>query len=115
MYYAEYENKKTEISNAKKIGSISTGSMESERDFALFLCIVFWTFAGIWLFVILCCYHKISLVIHVIKAAARFINNNICVLFVPLYQVLIGIVIFLIWITGQLFIYTSGVVPVNKL
>ena len=113
MYYKEYTSKKDEITEAKKVGNISTGSLESERDFACFLCIVCWSFAGVWLFVILCCYHKISLVIHVIKAAARFINNNICVLFVPLFQVLIGLVIFIIWLLGQVFIYTSGTLQKN--
>ena len=119
IYYKEYDDKKKEITEANSASNnnsvtIDTDNLESERDWAQFFCICFWTFAGIWFFVILCCYHKISLIIHVIKAAARFINNNICVLFVPLYQLLIGIVVFTIWSTGLVFVYTSGDITKNS-
>ena len=115
IFYDGYEKKRKEISEAKALASsIDTSSMETDRNWDCFFFIVFWTFAFIWFCVILCCYHKISLIIHIIKASSRFINNNILVIFVPIFQVVIGIVIFIIWCVILVFVYTIGTIKRNS-
>jgi len=47
-------------------------------------------------------------VICIIKATARFINDNICILFVPIINTLIAVVWIGIWIIGCVYIYSNG-------
>jgi len=54
------------------------------------------------------------MVIAVIKEAARFINNNLCVLFVPLINTCIGLAIFVMWFVGVVFLYTTGTITKNS-
>lgn len=69
---------------------------------------IFWITAGIELCFIICCYHKISLIIAIIKTAAEFMRDVLAILLVPLINTLVGAGIIAIWIVGTIYLYSVG-------
>lgn len=58
----------------------------------------------------LCNYQRIQLVICIIKATGRFINNNILILFVPVINTIFAIGWFVFYFVGLIYLYSVGTV-----
>lgn len=69
---------------------------------------IFWITAGIELCFIICCYHKISLIIAIIKTAAEFMRDVMAILLVPIFNTFAGAGILAIWIVGTIYLFSVG-------
>lgn len=77
-------------------------------------CAVLWFCAFVFTCMVLCNFQKIRLVVCIIKATARFINENIIILFVPIINTLIAAVWIGLWIFGSIYIYANGTMSKNE-
>lgn len=74
---------------------------------------IFWILGGLMLCLIICCYHRISLVIAIIKTTAEFLKDVMAILFVPLVNTVVGAGILAIWIVGTIYLYSVGDISKN--
>lgn len=119
FWYDYYNKMNIKIQNMETIGasagmsSVDTSNESLERTLALIAAITSWTMCGLWMCVICCCYHKINLIIHIIKASARFINSNLCILLVPIFNTLAAMCAFVLWSAATIYLYSCGTFAVN--
>jgi len=73
-----------------------------------------WFFGIIFFFMVCCYFHRIRLVISIVEASARFINNNLCILLVPLVNTLFALCWVVIWIASMIYLYSVGTVSKNE-
>ena len=69
---------------------------------------IFWISAGFMGCFICCCYHKIALVIAIIKTTSEFVGENIYVMMVPLINTIVAAGFCAIWIVGTIYLYSVG-------
>jgi hypothetical protein len=72
-----------------------------------------WLTALIYSCLVLCNYQKIRLVVCIIKATARFMNENVMILFVPILNTLLAASFIFIWIIGIVYLYSVGTFEKN--
>ena len=68
----------------------------------------FWVLGGIMGCFVLCCYHKIKLVIAIIKTTSEFMAETLTVLFVPIINTFISGCFAAIWIVGTIYLFSVG-------
>lgn len=74
----------------------------------LVLAILFWSFDGLFLLLIFCCYDEIQSALAVITAAAVFVFSNFFVLLVPIIAIVISCGLIAYFIATLVFIYSIG-------
>eukprot|EP00826_Nyctotherus_ovalis_P013994 TRINITY_DN1385_c0_g1_i1.p1 TRINITY_DN1385_c0_g1~~TRINITY_DN1385_c0_g1_i1.p1 ORF type:complete len:477 (-),score=108.79 TRINITY_DN1385_c0_g1_i1:582-1952(-) len=74
----------------------------------LVLAILFWSFDGLFLLMIFCCYDDIQTALAVITAAARFVFSNFFILLVPIIAIIVTCAYIAYWIATIVFIYSIG-------
>jgi len=94
-------------------GTADTGDDEWTRNWCYVGCGFAWFFALIFTCLVLCNFHRIRLVICIVKASGRFINNNIMILFVPIINTIIAVAWFFFWFVGIIYLYSVGKVSKN--
>jgi hypothetical protein len=72
-----------------------------------------WLTAFIYTCLFLCNYQKIRLVVCIIKATARFMNENVMILFSPIVNTLLAAIFIFIWIIGIVYLYSVGTFEKN--
>lgn len=86
---------------------------EYNRNWCYAGCGVLWLLAFIFSCIVCCNYHKIQLIIAIIKAASRFVTDNLCMLATPVINTLIAIALVTMWIIGIIFLYSVGTITKN--
>jgi hypothetical protein len=94
----------------------TTANVDDETNKLYFWYIMMgavWLTALIYTCLVLCNYQKIRLVVCIIKATARFMNENIMILFVPIVNTLLAASFIFIWIIGIVYLYSVGTFEKN--
>jgi hypothetical protein len=87
------------------------GATKQSRKFIVLLKVfayIFWITGGFMVCFILCCYHKISLVIAIIKTTSEFVGENCYVLFVPVFNTFAAAGFSAVWIVGTVYLFAVG-------
>lgn len=81
---------------------------DGDRTNYLVLAILFWSFAGLFLLLIFCCYDEIQVALEVITVAARFVFSNFFILLTPIITMVVtcGYIAFII--ATMIYIYSIG-------
>lgn len=106
--WAKY--KQTEVDEVEK-ASGSSDTVETSKNLVILLKVfayIFFITGGAMACFIICCYHKISLVIAIIKATAEFVAEVMSILFVPIINSLFAMAFSAIWIVGTLYLFAVG-------
>merc|ERR1711976_282151 len=90
-----------------------TSDDEWNRNWMYVFAGIIWFFALIFTCVVCYNFQRIRLIIGVIKASARFINDNMLMLLVPVYNVLVTLALLACWICGVIYLYSVGTVSQN--
>lgn len=99
----------TNASNAISGSNSDTTTSETLYIFA----IIFWVVDGISLLVLCCIYHKINIVIAVLKAGADYMKQVPTALLVPPLLTLVVVAFFAYWIAAFICLFASGAAFVN--
>jgi len=99
-YQTDIDNANTAATNASTSTTTVTADTSDDewtRNWCYVAAGVLWFFALVFTCCVLCNFHRIRLIINIIKASARFINNNLMILFVPVINTLIALGWFVLW------------------
>lgn len=69
---------------------------------------VLWGLAGLVFLFMICCCGAIKLGVAVMKASAKFVGENLRIMFLPLFSYIFITVWALLWFLGGLYLYTVG-------
>lgn len=104
------KSKQTEV-DAVEQASGSSDTVETSKNLIILLKVfayIFYITGGAMACFIICCYHRISLVIAIIKAAAEFVAEVMSILFVPLINSVFAIAFSALWIVGTIYLFAVG-------
>lgn len=106
--WAKYKESHVEAVNSKTQDENSTKETSRYVTLLKAFAYIFWITAGIEGCFIICCYHRIKLVIAIIKTAAEFIRDVLAILLVPIINTVVGAGMIAIWIVGTIYLYSVG-------
>jgi hypothetical protein len=112
----KYQDDITAANNMASAGGTTADTSDDEwtRNWCYFAMGALWLSGFIFLCMIMCFFHRIRLVICIIEASARFINNNLMVLFVPVINVILALLWIAIWVLSVVYLYSVGTVTKNE-
>ena len=90
-----------------------TDDQEWNRNWFYVLCGCIWLSALIFTCMVCCSYHRICLIVAIIKASGRFVNDNLLILLVPVINTIICLAWFVLWFVGVIYLYSVGTVTQN--
>jgi len=103
------KEKKDEKALAKNVGvKANTSDIDALINLNYFLCGLTCLFALIYTICFLCNFRKVRLAANFIKASVRFVNDNMMIMFVPIINVFITLVLMAGWIYGIIYMYSLG-------
>lgn len=109
-----YEAATTNTNNTNASNTVSGTNNDTTTSKTLYIfAIVFWVVDGISLLVLCCIYHKINIVLAVLKAGADYMKQVPTALLVPPFLTLIVLAFFAYWIAAFVCLFASGAVFVN--
>lgn len=111
QYQSDIDEKQAAATKAGTTVDVSDD--EYTRNWCYVGCGFIWFFAFIATCCMCCNFHRIRLVINIIKASARFINNNLMILLAPVFNTLWGLGWFVFWLVGFIYLYSVGTVTQN--
>merc|ERR1712183_410877 len=90
-----------------------TDSIEWNRNWFYVIAGITWFSALIFTCLVCCNYHRIALIIAVIKASGRFVNDNLCILLVPVINTIIALCLIVLWFVGVIYLFSVGTISQN--
>jgi uncharacterized membrane protein YukC len=90
-YQDDIDLKKKNAAAASPPTTVDTSDDEWNRNWCYVGCGFIFLLALIFTFIIFCNYHKIQLIIAIIKAAARFVTDNMIILLTPVINTIIAL------------------------
>jgi choline transporter-like protein 2/4/5 len=106
--WAKYKESQVDAVNSTTDDTSSTETTTKYVTLLKAFAYIFWILGGLMLCLIICCYHRIALVIAIIKTTAEFMKDVMAILMVPLMNTLAGAGILAIWIVGTIYLYSVG-------
>jgi len=94
-------------------GTADVSDYEWNRNWFYVGAGISWFCALIFTCVVCCNYHKIALIIAIIKASGRFVNDNLLILLVPVINTIIALSLLILWFVGVIYLYSVGTVTQN--
>jgi len=107
-----------EIDALEKAATVSgttatTDDQEWNRNMFYAITGIVWLSALIFTCMVCCNYHRIQLIVAIVKASGRFVNDNLLILLVPVINTLICLCWFAMWFVGIVYLYSVGTVTNN--
>jgi hypothetical protein len=94
--------------------TVDVSDDEWNRNWCYVGCGFIFLFAFIFSCIVCCNYHKIQLIIAIIKAAARFVTDNMMILVTPVINTIIALALISLWALGIVFLYSVGTITKNS-
>lgn len=104
------KSKQTEV-DAVQNASGSSDTVATTQKLIILLKVfayIFFITGGAMACFIICCYHRISLVIAIIKATAEFVAEVMSILLVPIINTFFAISFCALWIVGTIYLFAVG-------
>jgi len=93
--------------------SADTDNMEWNRNWFYVGAGLSWLSALLFTCIICCNIKKIALIVAIIKASGRFVNDNLMILLVPVINTLIALALLVLWFVGVIYLYSVGTITQN--
>lgn len=104
---SNYYGNMVEEMDAMEIAVEETSAYQSMRIFKA-VAIGLWIGDFVYVVAICCLYHKIKFAIAIMKAAAHWLRDSPLVILVPPLIFLLTTVLFIFWLAGALYLWSSG-------
>ena len=113
--YAALTGLENPFQNGTKIASpddVNESMKKYNNDPSTYLWIgIFLGVLGLLCLILTCCFRNtIDLAIAIVKVSARFIEEDISILFVPLFMFIVCLGYFLFWFAAAVYLYSCGTV-----
>jgi choline transporter-like protein 2/4/5 len=106
--WAKYKEKQVDAVNDQTQDSNTTAETSKYVTLLKAFAYIFWITGGLMICLIICCYHRIALVIAIIKTTAEFMKDIMAILLVPIINTIVGAGFIAIWIVGTIYLYSVG-------